>query len=228
MWIAAAWFGLSGPVAQSVARSPPVATRKSSSSAATAGRPVARPRHAASRIALVTVKFPLRRNCPDASTPCGACAIGVASGAGGALIFPCDVATGTRKNIAERMHVQEDLASRIGLVEEREGALEPALAGMLGAALGHAAAPLPDNRAGAPMPPLWHWAAFPEFVPPGELGADGHPRLGRFLPDTGLPRRMWAGGRVAFEGALRVGEPLGQRARIASIDEKTGAAGRMV
>ena len=41
-----------------------------------------------------------------------------------------------------------------------------------------------------------------------ELGADGHPRRGGFLPPVPLPRRMWAGGRLAFHAPLRVGDAL--------------------
>jgi hydroxyacyl-ACP dehydratase HTD2-like protein with hotdog domain len=70
----------------------------------------------------------------------------------------------------------------IGRTESRHGAVTPVLAGMLGGALGHAAAgPMPMDE-GAALPPLWHWVAFPEFLPLSELGGDGHPRLGRFLP----------------------------------------------
>lgn len=122
----------------------------------------------------------------------------------------------------------ESNAAWIGRVEERSGALTPVIAGMLGAALGHpASAPLPSET-GAPMPFLWHWAAFPEFVPHSEIGGDGHPRLGRFLPPVPLERRMWAGGRLAFEGALHVGETLRRRSEILSVEEKSGATGSMV
>ena len=37
---------------------------------------------------------------------------------------------------------------------------------------------------------------------PDGIGPDGHPRRGGFLPPVhDLPRRMWAGGRVAFRRA---------------------------
>ncbi|MEM7497736.1 MAG: MaoC family dehydratase N-terminal domain-containing protein [Pseudomonadota bacterium] len=116
----------------------------------------------------------------------------------------------------------------VGRMVERRGALEPALAGMLAAALDHPAAPMPSVDDGAPMPPLWHWAAFPEFVPMDEIGHDGHPKLGRFLPALPLERRMWAGGRLCFEGVLRIGEPLHRRSEILAVDVKEGAGGAMV
>ena len=121
-----------------------------------------------------------------------------------------------------------DATAWVGREETREGRLSEELAGMMGAALGHAAAPGSDLSPGAAMPPLWHWAAFPEFVPMEELGADGHPRLGRFLPPLPYPRRMWAGGQLSFDGTLAVGETLRRRSEIVSVDEKQGGTGSMV
>jgi 3-methylfumaryl-CoA hydratase len=116
----------------------------------------------------------------------------------------------------------------IGRTESRHGAVTPVLAGMLGGALGHAAAgPMPMDE-GAALPPLWHWVAFPEFLPLSELGGDGHPRLGRFLPPVPLERRMWAGGRLRFDGVFHVGEELRRRSEILSVEEKEGGTGRMV
>ncbi len=116
----------------------------------------------------------------------------------------------------------------LGRKQESNGALTPELAGMLGAAIGHDRTPAVDTRGGAPLPLLWHWAAFPEFVPLSELGPDGHPALGRFLPPLPYARRMWAAGRLTFFGDFRIAEPLHRRSEILSISEKTGAAGPMV
>lgn len=56
----------------------------------------------------------------------------------------------------------------------------------------------PELAAGeAPaLAPLWHWLYFLPLTPQREIGEDGHPRLGGFLPPVPLPRRMWAGGRL--------------------------------
>ncbi len=116
----------------------------------------------------------------------------------------------------------------IGRTEERTGRLTRELAGMLAGALSHPSLPEPDIDEGAPMPTLWHWAAFPEFVPLADLGTDGHPRLGRFLPPLAFSRRMWAGGRLEFSGGLRIGETLTRRSEILAVDEKEGATGPMV
>ncbi len=121
-----------------------------------------------------------------------------------------------------------DSAGWIGRVEAREGMLTRELAGMLGAAVSHDLSADPDLRAGAAMPRLWHWAAFPEFAPLGELGTDGHPALGGFLPRLRLQRRMWAGGSLRFSGDLRIGERLQRRSEIIDVAEKSGASGPMV
>jgi 3-methylfumaryl-CoA hydratase len=82
---------------------------------------------------------------------------------------------------------------------------------------------------GAALPALWHWAAVQPTVPMDELGPDGHPRLGGFLPPVDLGRRMWAGSRVAFLAPLEVDETVSWRSEIRDIQEKeSGSAGRMV
>ena len=82
--------------------------------------------------------------------------------------------------------------------------------------------------AGGVLPPLWHWLGFLPTTPISGLGPDGHPKRGGFLPPVPLERRMWAGGRLHFQGEMRIGEPLERRSTILSVQEKTGRAGRMV
>ena len=52
--------------------------------------------------------------------------------------------------------------------------------------------------------------------------------MGRFLPDTGLPRRMWAGGRIEFRHPLRVGDPVRRDSEIIAVEPKDGRTGRLV
>lgn len=85
-----------------------------------------------------------------------------------------------------------------------------------------------EPKRGERLPALWHWYAFPPAVPMEELGTDGHPRLGDFMPPVRLNRRMWAGGSLEFLAPLHVGETLRRRTRIADIAEKNGKAGEMV
>ncbi|MFN8583348.1 MAG: MaoC family dehydratase N-terminal domain-containing protein [Gemmatimonadaceae bacterium] len=86
--------------------------------------------------------------------------------------------------------------------------------------------PVPQD--GDLIPPFWHWLYFLPRTRSSELGADGHARLGGFLPPIEFPHRMWAGSRVAFEQALHVGDQVERVSRIADITEKTGRSGRMV
>jgi len=51
-----------------------------------------------------------------------------------------------------------------------------------------------------------HWCLAPQVAPMSEIGPDGHPARGGFLPPVPLPRRMWAGGKTDFRDPLRVGD----------------------
>ncbi|QUJ75724.1 MaoC family dehydratase N-terminal domain-containing protein [Sulfitobacter albidus] len=83
-------------------------------------------------------------------------------------------------------------------------------------------------REGDRLPALWHWCAFRPTAEMADLGPDGHPRPGDFLPPVRLNRRMWAGGALEFLRPLHVGERLTRETRIAGVSEKSGAAGDMV
>ena len=82
--------------------------------------------------------------------------------------------------------------------------------------------------AGTALPPLWHWLYFLPRYRQGELGPDGHAKLGGFLPPVPLPRRMWAGGRLTWQAPLRVGEAVQRVSRIASVSHKSGRSGDLV
>ncbi len=81
---------------------------------------------------------------------------------------------------------------------------------------------------GQPLPPGWHWLFFLEAKPPAELGVDGHPKRGGFLPPVPLPRRMWAGGRLEFVRPLLIGQAITRESEIISIEPKTGRSGTLV
>ena len=110
----------------------------------------------------------------------------------------------------------------LGRSETRTDVVWPKLAQGLAASLD-----LPDP--GADLPPLWHWMLFQAWAPARDIGPDGHPRRGGFLPPVhDLPRRMWAGGRIVFHAPLRVGENVTRVSTIQSIEEKSGGSGRLV
>ena len=88
----------------------------------------------------------------------------------------------------------------------------------------------PAPSAGTPVPPLGHWLFFLPQAPHSQLGPDGHPKRGGFLPPVPLPRRMWAGGRLSWElgNPLRVGDAARRVSRIESVTHKRGRSGEMV
>ena len=86
----------------------------------------------------------------------------------------------------------------------------------------------PPPAVGEDIPPGWHWLYFLETKRASELGSDGHPKRGGFLPPVALPRRMWAGGRIEFLRPLRVGESLRRDSRIVAVEPKQGKSGSLV
>jgi len=83
-------------------------------------------------------------------------------------------------------------------------------------------------RDGERLPPLWHWIYFLDGLPASELGRDGHPARGGFLPPVPLPNRMWAGGRVSFPAPMRIGSLIRKESSILKVDHKTGRSGDLV
>lgn len=76
-----------------------------------------------------------------------------------------------------------------------------------------------------PLPHGLHWCLAPALAAQAELGPDGHPQRGGFLPPVPLPRRMWAGGRLTLHGNLRVGDRVERVSTITSVAAKTGRSG---
>ncbi|MDP2239433.1 MAG: MaoC family dehydratase N-terminal domain-containing protein [Burkholderiales bacterium] len=86
----------------------------------------------------------------------------------------------------------------------------------------------PGPADGDSIPLGWHWLYFLEAKPASALGIDGHPKRGGFLPPVPLPRRMWAGGRIEFMRALKVGERLRRDSEIIAVEPKQGKSGSLV
>jgi 3-methylfumaryl-CoA hydratase len=82
-----------------------------------------------------------------------------------------------------------------------------------------------EPKPGDAAPFTVHWCLAPQVYPMSELGPDGHPTRGGFLPSVPLPRRMWAGGELEFFDALRVGDEVTRTSRIADVTMKTGSTG---
>jgi 3-methylfumaryl-CoA hydratase len=86
--------------------------------------------------------------------------------------------------------------------------------------------PMPKN--GDPLPPGWHVLLFPRVVRQSQVGHDGHPTRGDFLPPVPLPRRMNAGRRTWIHDPLRVGDEVKKEASIKDVTIKQGRTGQMV
>lgn len=82
---------------------------------------------------------------------------------------------------------------------------------------------------GDAIPPLAHWLFFLDAERQSRLGPDGHPARGAFLPAAPqMPRRMWAGSRIAFPGIIRIGMRLRRRSTIVSAERKEGSSGLLL
>jgi 3-methylfumaryl-CoA hydratase len=84
-----------------------------------------------------------------------------------------------------------------------------------------------EGAAPGVLPPMWHWFGFLEHPAQRELGADGHPAAGRFLPPIPHRRRMFAGARWRQHQPLPVDEPITCRSSVTSVEVKTGRSGEM-
>ncbi|SDR60162.1 3-methylfumaryl-CoA hydratase [Rhizobiales bacterium GAS191] len=116
---------------------------------------------------------------------------------------------------------QAEFSDWVGRSELAEDVLTPRLASEFHATLSPHLAECGDGDA-----PLGsHWCLAPAIRPADELGPDGHPRRGGFLPPVPLPRRMWAGGEIEFLHSLRIGDVVTRRSTIASIEHKEGRTG---
>jgi 3-methylfumaryl-CoA hydratase len=82
-----------------------------------------------------------------------------------------------------------------------------------------------EPKPGDAAPFTVHWCLGQPVFPMSQLGPDGHPTRGGFLPPVPLPRRMWAGGELGFFDALRVGDEAKRISRIADVTLKSGSTG---
>lgn len=89
---------------------------------------------------------------------------------------------------------------------------------------------LPQTAAGPgdPLPPLWQWLYFLDWPAHRELGPDGHPLHGRFLPPVPDRQRMFAGGRCEITGPLRLGEPAERVSSLGAVTPRQGRTGELL
>lgn len=109
--------------------------------------------------------------------------------------------------IGRRVERQDQISER--LVAEFKATFSPHLAG------------------GTAPPPGIHWCLSPDTLTMGELGPDGHSLSGIYLPDVGLPRRMWAGGEVITHGDFAPGDLVTKTSTIENVAFKSGKSGKL-
>jgi 3-methylfumaryl-CoA hydratase len=86
----------------------------------------------------------------------------------------------------------------------------------------------PMPKTGDALPIGWHSILFPRVVRQSQIGKDGHPERGDFLPPVPLPRRMFAGKRVTYRAPLLISDEVRRESTIQSVTPKTGRSGQMV
>ena len=118
---------------------------------------------------------------------------------------------------------ESELSSWVGRRMESEALIEPSHVRRVARTLDLDA---PDDA--SPLPKLWHWAFFTESMSTAELGADGHPPVGGFLPPSQGRSRMWAGGRVAFHRPLMSGAMATKASTVTAVKEKPGRTGSLL
>jgi 3-methylfumaryl-CoA hydratase len=110
----------------------------------------------------------------------------------------------------------------IGRIETRSETLDPESLRRFAAAIGE------DLEVERVQPSLAHWAFFLPVAPAGELGEDGHPKRGGFLPPVTLPRRMFASSQMRFASPLVLGEVAERKSVVADVAQKSGRTGDLV
>lgn len=118
----------------------------------------------------------------------------------------------------------DQLRRWVGRTESQRDTFTTRLAHELAALLEHE----PTPHAGSSVPPLWHWSLFAQFTAQSHLGPDGHAERGGFLPPVVLPRRLWAGSRLAFLRPLVVGREVSRSSQVVDVVEKHGRRGELV
>ena len=83
-------------------------------------------------------------------------------------------------------------------------------------------------KLGEPVFPLALLILGEPSVRPEELGEDGHPAKGGFMPPVPLKRRMFAGGDYVFFKPLNVGDNVSVSWMISEITYKSGSSGELI
>lgn len=88
--------------------------------------------------------------------------------------------------------------------------------------------PAPAVRDGDPLPPLWHWLYLLDRPTRSQIGPDGHPLAGAFLPPIPDRRRMFAGGQLVVHAPFRIGQEVTRVSAVTDVTVKAGGSGEMM
>lgn len=117
----------------------------------------------------------------------------------------------------------EALGAWIGRRQVNVDTVTPRLAAALHATLEFASASPLDAKSDPPG--AIAWCVAPQIVTQSDLGPDGHPQRGGFLPPVPLPRRMWAASDLTFNDTLQVGDEVVRESRVIDVTSKVGSTG---
>jgi len=123
-------------------------------------------------------------------------------------------------------HTELDrLRNWIGRSQSVSDVIGPVPANLLAASLDCDDKPF---EAGDALPPNWHRLYFLSAARPADVGEDGHPARGLFLPPVPLPRRMFAGGHLTCHRPLRIGDKVTRVSEITGVEGKHGRSGDLI
>jgi 3-methylfumaryl-CoA hydratase len=80
-------------------------------------------------------------------------------------------------------------------------------------------------KRGSVLPESWYAILFGTVAQESDIGPDGHPVTGDFMPPMHGTRRMFAGRRTTFHRALHVGDTVTRVSTVSRAEPKTGRTG---
>lgn len=128
--------------------------------------------------------------------------------------------------MAEKIDI-DHLRTWIGKQDSERDSITPELVKRFQATLGGHTQP--SSKFASQNPLGIHWCLALSALSREDLGADGHPAKGGFLPPVPLPRRMWASSRIRFHKPPAVGVAIQRTSTIADVVfKKSATAGPLV
>jgi 3-methylfumaryl-CoA hydratase len=80
-------------------------------------------------------------------------------------------------------------------------------------------------KRGAQLKESWYAILFGTTAKESDLGADGHPVTGDFMPPMQGTRRMFAGRRSTFHRPLKIGDTVSRLSTVTRVEPKSGRTG---